>query len=369
MFTRHTTPGTERSTASGGRQPTDLWAVGGDDGASRHRRRDLALRRHDVERRSTCPACVPPACRALQGVGTRATGRRLRGRPPRHRPALERRGWSGRQPNVDVASSSPCTATNPGRHRRRASSGVLLEGGGGRFPPRHSEQRPQFNGIFYPPTGAASRSDAKHRRDPRGERLDARDPACKTRGRTSTPSGSTPRMASGRWAVTCRRAGQGVLRTAGRSPFRPASTTCSHQQGTICTVAGTGKAQFDGDGRPALDTSLYFPIDVHLRSQRPPADHGLEQSAPAARQRRRHGADDHGHRLRGLPDRRRARRSIHRCTTPATSSTTPRQPLHRRRSRAGGRSSVGHERSRLHRRRHRRVRLQRRRRPGAARPS
>jgi streptogramin lyase len=32
--------------------------------------------------------------------------------------------------------------------------------------------------------------------------------------------------------------------------------------GTICTVAGTGQAQFDGDGRPALETSLYFPIDV-----------------------------------------------------------------------------------------------------------
>jgi trimeric autotransporter adhesin len=32
--------------------------------------------------------------------------------------------------------------------------------------------------------------------------------------------------------------------------------------GVICTVAGTGKAQFDGDGRQALDTSLYFPIDL-----------------------------------------------------------------------------------------------------------
>jgi NHL repeat len=32
--------------------------------------------------------------------------------------------------------------------------------------------------------------------------------------------------------------------------------------GNICTIAGTGKAQFDGDGRPALQTSLYFPIDV-----------------------------------------------------------------------------------------------------------
>jgi hypothetical protein len=32
--------------------------------------------------------------------------------------------------------------------------------------------------------------------------------------------------------------------------------------GVICTVAGTGMAQFDGDGRQALDTSLYFPIDL-----------------------------------------------------------------------------------------------------------
>jgi hypothetical protein len=34
--------------------------------------------------------------------------------------------------------------------------------------------------------------------------------------------------------------------------------------GAICTVAGTGMAQFDGDGRAALDTSFYFPIDVQF---------------------------------------------------------------------------------------------------------
>lgn len=34
--------------------------------------------------------------------------------------------------------------------------------------------------------------------------------------------------------------------------------------GHICTVAGTGKAQFDGDGRPALETSFYYPIDIKL---------------------------------------------------------------------------------------------------------
>ena len=32
--------------------------------------------------------------------------------------------------------------------------------------------------------------------------------------------------------------------------------------GTICTVAGTGFSLFDGDGRAALETSFYFPLDV-----------------------------------------------------------------------------------------------------------
>jgi sugar lactone lactonase YvrE len=32
--------------------------------------------------------------------------------------------------------------------------------------------------------------------------------------------------------------------------------------GTICTVAGTGDPAFDGDGRPAAETGLYWPVDV-----------------------------------------------------------------------------------------------------------
>ncbi len=32
--------------------------------------------------------------------------------------------------------------------------------------------------------------------------------------------------------------------------------------GVICTVAGTGKSQFDGDGNPAKQTSFYHPIDL-----------------------------------------------------------------------------------------------------------
>lgn len=35
--------------------------------------------------------------------------------------------------------------------------------------------------------------------------------------------------------------------------------------GVICSVAGTGQAQYDGEGRLALDVSLYFPIDVEFQ--------------------------------------------------------------------------------------------------------
>jgi hypothetical protein len=34
--------------------------------------------------------------------------------------------------------------------------------------------------------------------------------------------------------------------------------------GTICTWAGSGKRAFDGDGKPALDTALYNPLDLEF---------------------------------------------------------------------------------------------------------
>jgi sugar lactone lactonase YvrE len=34
--------------------------------------------------------------------------------------------------------------------------------------------------------------------------------------------------------------------------------------GTICTVAGNGLPAFDGDGRPALQTALYWPLDLEF---------------------------------------------------------------------------------------------------------
>jgi sugar lactone lactonase YvrE len=41
----------------------------------------------------------------------------------------------------------------------------------------------------------------------------------------------------------------------------PTPAACSNA-GVICTVAGTGLSQFDGDGKPALQTSFYYPFEV-----------------------------------------------------------------------------------------------------------
>ncbi len=44
----------------------------------------------------------------------------------------------------------------------------------------------------------------------------------------------------------------------------PAQFDCD-EPGIICTVAGTGMSVFDGDGRPALETSFYYPLDVSFQ--------------------------------------------------------------------------------------------------------
>ncbi|MDX2170235.1 MAG: hypothetical protein SF182_24400 [Deltaproteobacteria bacterium] len=49
--------------------------------------------------------------------------------------------------------------------------------------------------------------------------------------------------------------------TATATPSASPALDCQ-TDGVICTVAGTSKAQFDGDGRPALETSFYYPIDI-----------------------------------------------------------------------------------------------------------
>jgi hypothetical protein len=45
----------------------------------------------------------------------------------------------------------------------------------------------------------------------------------------------------------------------------PAMGDCN-DAGTICTVAGTGMSVFDGDGRDALLTSFYYPLDIVFQS-------------------------------------------------------------------------------------------------------
>lgn len=44
----------------------------------------------------------------------------------------------------------------------------------------------------------------------------------------------------------------------------PAPRDCA-EPGIICTVAGTGMSVFDGDGRDALATSFYYPLDVSFQ--------------------------------------------------------------------------------------------------------
>ena len=41
----------------------------------------------------------------------------------------------------------------------------------------------------------------------------------------------------------------------------PTAAACSNA-GVICTVAGTGQSAFNGDGKPALQTSFYYPFEV-----------------------------------------------------------------------------------------------------------
>lgn len=50
--------------------------------------------------------------------------------------------------------------------------------------------------------------------------------------------------------------------TRSQSPEVPTPAADCAVDGNICTVAGTGNAQFDGDGRAATLTSLYYPMDL-----------------------------------------------------------------------------------------------------------
>lgn len=52
-----------------------------------------------------------------------------------------------------------------------------------------------------------------------------------------------------------------MVATPTPTPRSPVERSCE-ETGVICTIVGTGRALFDGDGRPGEQTSLYFPWSV-----------------------------------------------------------------------------------------------------------
>ncbi|MBI3785976.1 MAG: cytochrome P460 family protein [Deltaproteobacteria bacterium] len=74
---------------------------------------------------------------------------------------------------------------------------------------------------------------------------------------TSSPTPTSATMLTPRPTAT-------VVPTSGAT-FTP-DTACA-QVGVICTVAGTGEQIFNGDGKPALETALYYPLGVHFDGQ------------------------------------------------------------------------------------------------------
>lgn len=84
------------------------------------------------------------------------------------------------------------------------------------------------------------------------------------RNATAPERASLPRWL---WALCVMMAGimvgacgsQATNGTAGTTTGDPCDTA-----GVICTVAGTGMKLFDGDGRDALETSFYYPLDVEF---------------------------------------------------------------------------------------------------------
>src|SRR5262249_268738 len=96
----------------------------------------------------------------------------------------------------------------------------------------------------------------------------AQDDSAPTPTRTPTrPTTPSPT----RTPTRTQTAGGTVLSTSTPEPTVNATPNaiCS-QPGTICTMAGTGASLFDGDGKPALETALYWPIRVTFdRNNRP----------------------------------------------------------------------------------------------------
>jgi sugar lactone lactonase YvrE len=80
---------------------------------------------------------------------------------------------------------------------------------------------------------------------------------------TARPLAQTPRRCKGHRLAGGRGLVLAIALLAGCSPTVP--PPCGGQ-GIICRIAGTGVAAFDGDGKPALETSFYLPSAVRVAS-------------------------------------------------------------------------------------------------------
>jgi len=55
-----------------------------------------------------------------------------------------------------------------------------------------------------------------------------------------------------------------LLSAAGCADSGGDAASCLDQAGVICTWAGTGKLGFNGDGKPAAESNLYWPVDLTI---------------------------------------------------------------------------------------------------------
>lgn len=155
------------------------------------------------------------------------------------------------------------------------ASGIVLENDGSGWRQGQIADAPRLNGVYVPPTGSPlavgaqgslyMRRGSAWQEVARAPRTDQEfhavwvDPG----GAVWGVGGSIQQSPMTQGMVW--RFGQRIATTPLVTP--PAVTACpprAGNAGVICTVAGTGVAGYNGDGRQARETELYWPMDVEF---------------------------------------------------------------------------------------------------------
>lgn len=150
------------------------------------------------------------------------------------------------------------------------ASGIILENHGQGWVQAPIDGAPRLSGVFAPATGSPlavgnsgalwqRRSGAWHQvaRPPR-TLLDFHAVWVDPSGAVWAAGGDIQSSALGHGVIY--RFGERVPTSAVQTP--ESLTRCPDEVGTICTVAGTGEAGWNGDGHPARESLLYWPMDV-----------------------------------------------------------------------------------------------------------